>query len=181
MKFTNWKIDRPNDIRSDEFYELIRSNANRIGKTFPVTVAACSDLKQTSEFISDAIEKEKNGEGYYFYLRNLESAKLIGYVCIKKIDLKIRKCELAYFVDVDFEGQGITTEAICRVIDFCFSELNMNKINICTSLDNIGSQRIATKHGFQQEGTLREEFKNGDGILEDINYYGLLKSEYNER
>ena len=26
--------------------------------------------------------------------------------------------------------------------------------------------------------TLRKEFKNFEGVLEDINYYGLLKSDY---
>ena len=34
------------------------------------------------------------------------------------------------------------------------------------------------KHHFKQEGILRDEFKNGDGILEDVVYFGLLKSEY---
>lgn len=64
------------------------------------------------------------------------------------------------------------------VIAICFKELSMNKIFICTSKINFGSQRIALKHGFIQEGILREEFKNSEGILEDINYYGLLKSDY---
>jgi ribosomal-protein-serine acetyltransferase len=56
--------------------------------------------------------------------------------------------------------------------------LLMNKVFICTSKINTASQRIATKHGFQQEGILREEFKSGDEMLEDIVYFGLLKSDY---
>jgi ribosomal-protein-serine acetyltransferase len=54
----------------------------------------------------------------------------------------------------------------------------MNKVYICTSKINAASQRIATKLGFQKEGILREEFKNGKAMLEDIVYFGLLKSEY---
>ena len=54
----------------------------------------------------------------------------------------------------------------------------MNKIFICTSKINFSSQQIALKNGFIYEGTLREEFKNFEGYLEDINYYGLLKSDY---
>ena len=46
----------------------------------------------------------------------------------------------------------------------------------------MGSQKVATKNGFIQEGILREEFKNGEGKLEDIMYFGLIKSDYkNER
>ena len=54
----------------------------------------------------------------------------------------------------------------------------MNKIFICTSKINFGSQQIALKNGFILEGILRQEFKNGEGILEDINYYGLLNSDH---
>jgi RimJ/RimL family protein N-acetyltransferase len=54
----------------------------------------------------------------------------------------------------------------------------MNKIFICTSKVNFASQQIALKNDFVLEGTLREEFKSFEGELEDINYYGLLKSGY---
>ena len=81
-------------------------------------------------------------------------------------------------ISKDFEGKGIISKAISEVIGFCFNELKMNKIFICTSKINFGSQQIALKNGFVQEGTLRQEFKNFEGILEDINYYGLLKSDY---
>jgi ribosomal-protein-serine acetyltransferase len=54
----------------------------------------------------------------------------------------------------------------------------MNKIFICTSEVNLASQRIALKHNFKQEGILRDEFRNGDGTLQNTVYFGLLKSEY---
>jgi ribosomal-protein-serine acetyltransferase len=103
---------------------------------------------------------------------------LIGYLGIKKIDYTISKCELFYFIDKNFEGKGIISRAVSDIVSICFKELKMNKIFICTSKINFGSQQIALKNGFVQEGTLREEFKNGEGVLEDINYYGLLKSDY---
>lgn len=97
---------------------------------------------------------------------------------IKNIDYSLAKCELGYFIDIDFEGKGITSQAVKNVLDFCFGEIKMNKVTICTSLVNTASQRVATKHGFVQEGMLRQEFKNGKGQLEDILYFGLLKQDY---
>jgi ribosomal-protein-serine acetyltransferase len=178
MKFINWKLDKIENIRFEEFFDLIENNRNRIEKTFPVTVSNCVDLKTTEEFIVKNIQVEKENAGYYFYVRNIETNELIGYLGIKKIDYNISKCEIFYFVDNDFEGKGIISKSVSEVIDFCFKELKMNKIFICTSKINFGSQQIALKNGFVQEGTLREEFKNFEGILEDINYYGLLKSDY---
>ena len=178
MKFSNWKLDKTENIHSKEFFDLIENNRDRIIKTFPVTVSHCIDLKATEEFISKNIQIEIEKIGYYFYVRNIETNCLIGYIGIKKIDYHIAKCELFYFIDNHFEGKGIISKAIYEVIGFCFQELKMNKIFICTSKINFGSQQIALKNKFVLEGTLREEFKNHEGVLQDINYYGLLKSDY---
>ena len=181
MKFENWNIERLSAIAPTAFFKLIEANKTHIEKTFPVTLANCIDLEKTTEFLEKSKRKETDEDGYHFYLRNLETQKLIGYVCVKNVNKSIMKCELAYFIDQDFEGKGIISKAVSQTIKFCFNELKMNKVYICTSKINAASQRIATKHGFQQEGILREEFKNGQAVLEDIVYFGLLKSEYYER
>ena len=178
MKFENWKTVTIENILPKEFFELIQKNKNHIHNTFPVTVANCLDLEKTTNFITENIEKENNKEGYYFYIRNLETNKLIGYVCIKNVRKDVMKCEFAYFIDNDFERQGIISKVVSQTIALCFDELEMNKVFICTSKANKASQQIALKYGFQQEGILREEFKNHEGILEDVVYFGLLKSDY---
>ena len=178
MEFDNWKLDKIKNIQFKEFFDLIENNRNRIIKTFPVTVSNCINLSETEKFIANNVQIQNAKTGYFFYIRNLNTNKLIGYVGIKKIDFHVSKCELFYFIDKNFEGKGIISKAVFDVIDFCFTELNMNKIFICTSKINLGSQQIALKNGFIREGTLREEFKNHEGVLEDINYYGLLKSDY---
>ena len=178
MKFNNWKIDKLENISSEEFFDLIDRNKERLKNTFPATLSHCFNHEATIDFLKFNEGKEGNKENYFFYIRNLETNNLIGYVGIKKIDLNVSKCELFYFIDKDFKGQGIISSAVSKTIDFCYKDLKMNKIFICTSKINFGSQQIALKNGFLQEGILREEFKNGDGILEDIIYYGLLKKEY---
>lgn len=178
IKFENWKTETIENIDAKEFFELIQKNRNHLYNGFPGTIARCVSLEKTKHFIVENTEKEKNKEGYYYYLRNTETGKLIGYVCIKNIVTTLMKCELAYFVDKDFEGRGIISKAVSQTIDFCFCQLQMNKVFICTSKTNKASQQIALKHGFQQEGILREEFRDYEGVLEDVVYFGLLKSDY---
>ena len=181
MSLTEWKIDRIENILPEEFYKLIDNNRNHIGKTFPVTLANSDSLEKADDFLEVSILKEKNNEGFYFYARNIKTNDLIGYLCVKIIDYRISKCELGYFIDENFQGKGITSKMVSNALDFCFNELLMNKVFICTSEINISSQRIALKHNFKQEGILRDEFRNGDGELQNTVYFGLLKSEYNER
>jgi len=182
MRFNNWRIETIDKIFSKEFFELISKNKSHIERTFPVTVSNCLDIEKTTNFITNNRQKQENKENYFFYIRNNETENLIGYVCIKNIKLDVLKCELAYFVDAAFERQGIISKAVSQTINFCFEELRMNKIFICTSKVNKVSQQIALKHNFIQEGILREEFKNHEGVLEDIVYFGLLKSDcHNEK
>jgi ribosomal-protein-serine acetyltransferase len=175
---SGWKIITIREIIPEEFFRLIDRNRNHIRKTFPGTLSSCDSFEKTQAFIADAHEKQSNKGGYYFYIKHTETGNLIGYVCVKNIDIKILKCELAYFIDFDFEGQGIISKAVSHTIAFCFNELAMNKITICTSKENTASQSIALKHGFIKEGLLREEFRSGEGVLEDIVYFGLLKSDH---
>ena len=178
MSFTDWKIDRIENILPEEFYKLIDKNRNHIGHTFPVTLANSDSPENAENFISVSKDKEKNSEGYYFYAREIDTNDLIGYLCVKTIDYRISKCELGYFIDEDFQGKGITSKMVSHALEFCFNELLMNKVFICTSEVNVASQSIALKHNFKQEGILRDEFRNGDGELQNTVYFGLLKSEY---
>lgn len=178
MDFTDWKTDRIEHILHSEFYELIDKNRNHIGHTFPVTLANSDSPENAENFISVSKDREKNSEGYYFYARDIKTNNLIGYLCVKTIDYRISKCELGYFIDKDYQGKGITSKMVSDALEFCFKELMMNKVFICTSEVNLASQRIALKHNFKQEGILRDEFRNGDGTLQNSVYFGLLKSEY---
>lgn len=178
MSFTDWKTELIEHILPEEFYSLIAKNKNHIAKTFPVTLANADSLKKAENFLKVSLDKEKNKEGFYFYARDLTSNTLIGYLCVKTIDYRISKCELGYFIDEDFQGKGITSKMVSEALAFCFNELKLNKVFICTSEINLASQRIALKHNFKQEGILRDEFRNGDGELQNTVYFGLLKSEY---
>ncbi len=179
MSFTDLKIDRIEHVLPKEFYNLVNKNSTHIGKTFPVTLANSDSLKKAEDFLEVSRNKEKTKEGFYFYARDIQANNLIGYLCVKTIDYRISKCELGYFVDEDYQGKGITSKMVVDALDFCFNELKMNKVFICTSEINLASQRIALKHNFKQEGILRDEFRNGDGELQNTVYFGLLKSEYN--
>lgn len=175
---SNWEINTIDAILPEEFFALIERNRRNLVNTFPVTISGCSNLERTAAFLAQGAENQEKGEYYYFYLRDTQSKKLIGYIVVKNINRYILKCELGYFVDKDYQGRGITSKIVAKTVAFCFDTLHLNKVYICTSPVNFASQKVALKNGFIQEGVLKQEFKNGDGVIEDIFYFGLLKSEY---
>jgi ribosomal-protein-serine acetyltransferase len=178
MKFNNLKLEKLNIVQPNEFFELIQKNKIHIENTLTITVSNCENLEKTIQYFEIKKKNQENKTDFYFYIKNLETNKLIGYIGIKKIDYKISKCELFYFIDKDFEGKGIVSDAVSQIIKYCFDELLMQKIVICTSKVNIVSQKIALKHNFKQEGILRNERLDHLNEFEDIIYFGLLKSDY---
>jgi len=181
MMDKSWTIAQLAEVTPEDFFGLIYKNKNHISRTFPRTLSGCDSLEKTRNFIADARSRQSAGDGAYFYIRSVETGALIGYVCVKNVDRHIDKCELAYFIDEDFEGRGITSAAVAETITYCFDVLRMNKIVICTLEINAASQRIAVRNGFRAEAVLRQEFKNGEGVLEDVVYFGLLKKDHDER
>lgn len=176
-----WVTDRISNVKPVEFFSLIDKNRVHITPTFPNTTLQCDSLDKTTAFLIRAANNEQRGENFYFYLRDVTTNCLIGYVCVKNIIPHILKAELAYFIDEAYQGKGIVSRAVAEVITYCFDALNYNKLYICTHPENFGSQRVAVKNGFTKEGILKEEFKNANGELEDVVYFGLLRSEYNNQ
>lgn len=178
MKFDDFAIVRVKDIQPQAFFNLIEKNRQHLKKGFPYTILKCATPDTAKLLVKEYIQQEESKELYTFYLKNIKSNKLIGHINVKNINISVSKCELGYFVDKEYEGIGITSKGVSEIISFCFSELHMNKIFVCAARENIGSQQVALKNGFQQEGILRKEFKNPEGELHDIVYFGLLKSDY---
>ncbi|NAS31759.1 GNAT family N-acetyltransferase [Flavobacteriaceae bacterium R38] len=165
-------------IQSDDFFNLIEKNRSHLALGFPYTILKCATPESTKDYLKESAKTIADKKGYFFYLRNKKTEALIGLVNIKNINKEIPLCELGYFIDREYQGKGITSMAVDAVLHFCFEELQMNKVFICTDKVNIGSQKVALKNGFLQEGILRNEFKNPKGELNDVVYFGLLRSDY---
>lgn len=178
MELINWKTNSITDITAEEYYTLVNKNRKHIGETFPITVSSCTDTEKTGAFIAMLNERQNERENYFHFLRDIDSNELIGFTCIKNIHRALAKCELAYFIDKNFEGKGIITKAVNNILAVCFNDINMDKVYICTSPVNEASQKVALKNNFKKEGILKDELINAEGITEDVVYFGLLKSDY---
>jgi RimJ/RimL family protein N-acetyltransferase len=57
----------------------------------------------------------------------------------------------------------------------------MKKLFLRTHEKNIASRRVAEKNGFVMEGIIRNDYKTTSGVVVDLMYYGLLKSEFDNQ
>ncbi len=158
------------------FYELIEKNRQRLTMYFPKTLKHIRDLDSTKLFIDLKINQAAKKEGYWFIVISQKDNRFIGSLVIKDLDLTVPKCELAYFIDEDHEGKGITSKATQWLVSYCFDELDMVKIFVRVNPANEGSKRVALKNGFIKEGYMKKEYRNGYGELTDVEHYGLVRN-----
>ncbi|MFF2013390.1 GNAT family N-acetyltransferase [Streptomyces sp. NPDC058195] len=60
---------------------------------------------------------------------------------------------LGYWVDVEYAGRGLATAAVRRICEVARDGLGLHRIEAGTMVDNIASQRVLAKCGFEQYGT----------------------------
>ncbi|GAB4509234.1 MAG: GNAT family N-acetyltransferase [Anaerolineae bacterium] len=74
-------------------------------------------------------------------------------------------------------GKGLMPETLRAVIAFGFQQMNLNRIEADTSLNNIASVRVLQKLGFRQEGRQREQYFE-NGRFYDLLLFSLLRREH---
>ncbi|MDU5145868.1 MAG: GNAT family protein [Paenibacillus dendritiformis] len=115
--------------------------------------------------------------GLRWVIEDKSSAKVIGTCGFLQYEKTHRRIELGYDLAPPYWGRGVMTEAARRVLSFGFRDMGVNRIEAKIDPENIASERLLLRLGFQKEGVMRQhEFEKGRYV--DIAVFSLLRSEY---
>jgi ribosomal-protein-alanine N-acetyltransferase len=104
-------------------------------------------------------------------------SRMIGTAALHYWSRENRRIELGADLHRDYHRRGLITEVTSRIIDYAFSDLGVNRIELRCHPDNTGSVVIAGKFGFKHEGILRQYvFVPGKGLVDEA-VYSLLADE----
>ncbi|MFK5959708.1 MAG: GNAT family protein [Lutibacter sp.] len=126
--------------------------------------------------IEEALSKE-NVNYQIFDLVEKKNKIVIGSCGFHNWIKNHERSEIGYEIHKQYQNQGYMSEAIKKVINYGFQEMNLNRIEALIDPMNENSIRIVTKNGFKQEGILRGHYKNNNEFENSI-MYSLLKSDY---
>lgn len=103
---------------------------------------------------------------------------LVAAIGLMNIE-KGHQAELGYWIGKPYWGQGYCTEAARAIVRYAFTELGLVRVYANHLTRNPQSGRVMQKLGMQHEGTHRQHVRKWDK-LEDIEFYGILKDEWEE-
>jgi [ribosomal protein S5]-alanine N-acetyltransferase len=101
------------------------------------------------------------------------SPTLIGHLGFWRIMPEHHRAEIGYILHPDHWNQGIITEALTAMLDYGFRQLRLHTVEANIHPDNKASERLLLKHGFRQEGYLKESYFFR-GAFSDTALFSLL-------
>ncbi len=108
--------------------------------------AVHDDKAFSRKIIEGFIEK---GDVLAVFLKT--ESKVIGSVGLHKKTDKLGNIlyEIGYVLSTPYEGKGLMTEAVKKVNEHAFLELNLDEIIVCHFLENDKSRRVIEKCNFE--------------------------------
>lgn len=101
---------------------------------------------------------------------------LVGMIGLHYIDWRNKVTELGYWISEAHQGKGIMTTTVRALTDYCFDELQLNRVMIRAAAENIKSCAIPKRLGFIEEGITREA-QLLHGNYHDLVCYSLLRRD----
>ena len=137
---------------------------------------ACEDFRMV---LNDM--KKFDREFYFLHieLKDLhEQVGSVGYTVMN--DTPVGKLvHVGYFIYPKFWGNGYTTEALKRVLEFAFLENNVYRISTGCLAENAASERVMQKCGLTKEAE-HIDYEWHDGKMKTRLEYRLLREEWNQ-
>lgn len=137
---------------------------------------------EAQEMILERVHLDwENQSGYGFGVFLNANHCLIGRVNLSNVVLGTwESCTIGYYLDEEFNGRGLTTEAVCLAVKFAFEIASLHRVQGAVMPRNIGSNRVLEKVGFRYEG-FSEYYLKINGNWEHHNIYSITREYWDTK
>lgn len=112
----------------------------------------------------------------FWAVADAETDRCLGLVNYHDGHIRSRRAAIGYIIDPARHRQGIGAEAVSAMVEFCFGQLRMHRLQAFIDPDNMASRGLVEKLGFRCEGLLRDNLRVSDVWRSDL-LYALLETD----
>lgn len=127
-------------------------------------------------FIRDTHAAQLAGRELQLAIVDAGSDRIWGCASVHAVDHERGNATVGYWLVGAARGQGLATRAVMLLSDWAFAVLGLHRLELTCAPDNLASQAVARRAGFQLEGRLRSHtpFK---GARRDTLLHSLLPGD----
>lgn len=131
----------------------------------------------TEEYLRGVLSQYAEGKDSPWGIELKSEGKIIGSIHLMRLDFSHSKSQVGYVLSRPYWGSGYMTETLNRVLEYCFTELLLNRVEAFCLPDNHASARVLEKADMQFEGLLRQ-YAYQKGAPRDFRLFAILKQDY---
>ncbi|OFZ64700.1 MAG: hypothetical protein A3D92_00940, partial [Bacteroidetes bacterium RIFCSPHIGHO2_02_FULL_44_7] len=120
-------------------------------------------------FIQEIQANVENDHSLAWGITLKDSSTIIGTICLWNFSPDKRITEVGYDLRPEFHGKGIMGEALDRVLEYGFKELEVEQIEAFTHRNNAASKKLLTTHGFHLAENRSDEDNAFNSVYERKN------------
>lgn len=122
-------------------------------------------VESAEQLIESIFAAQDNGEAVMWAITLKGDSEMVGVICLVSIEEEHRRCHVGYLLDPKLHRQGLMSEALVRVVEFGFNQLDLHKIMASVNALNSRSIGLLERNGFVREAHYRQHyFWNGQFI-----------------
>ncbi len=142
------------------------------------TMGIPADIYVTERLLADwiGIQELEPRIKYVFKIEDADK-NFIGLIGLNMGKPNYLTGEVWYKLHKDFWNKGYGTEALKRLLEFCFLDLKLHRIEAGCAVGNHGSIRVLEKVGMMREGHTRKKLPiRGEWV--DNYFYAILEEDF---
>nr|WP_275447106.1 GNAT family protein [Pseudoalteromonas sp. Of7M-16] len=158
-------------------FSLVEANRSYLKEWLPWLDLTNSHL-DSEAFIQSTHQQYHDGLGIMGGIYSNNS--LVGMCGYHPID-KINRCaNIGYWIAEKSQGQGIATRCVAYLVDYAFTELQLEQVSLSIAEHNYKSQAIATRLGLGRKDIKRDAEYLYDHFVNHI-CYSVSRTNWLER
>ena len=140
------------------------------------TPAAMWSEKKNRELLEKKIGKEEH-DYFFFSIRTRDTERLIGVTMLRVDWVNADAIAGIAIGEREYWGRGFGTDAMRLLLQYAFLELNLRRVTLSLTADNLRARKSYEKVGFVTEGISRSDILR-DGQRFDSVFMGILYEEW---
>ncbi len=170
----NISLELLDGCHAAETFALINANRIYLREWLP-WVDNMRTITIFENYISKTKKEKEAGTDIGFVI--LYNGVITGRIGIHYINQQNKSGAIGYWLGEHYAGKGIITACCKKLIDVCFTQLDLERIEIKCATGNHKSKAVAERLGFTQEAILPQaEFVNDQ--VWDLYLYAFTKTEW---
>ncbi|MFZ3579602.1 GNAT family N-acetyltransferase [Virgibacillus sp. DJP39] len=162
---------------AEELFDLTNRSRVHLREWLP-WVDATTTLDDSRGFIEHTLRGFNDKKSMNVAIRY--DGKLVGTTGFNNLNWSSRIAHIGYWLGPDYQGKGIMTRATSSLLDYAFTDLQFNRVEIRAAFENTKSRSIPERLGFVKEGQIRQAECLYDHYVDHV-VYGMLKSEWDNK